>query len=132
MPKPEAEIKKDTSKTRQEKAEIAPTKSFSLITQILFQAPSDAPLGALAIDGSNLEGYSLNQKGPNLYELVLNNSTLEREQLTLPQFPPESFKGFEVVLANQKDDQVVIKVYVNDGVKLSSYLVKGKLWLKAN
>lgn len=109
-----------------------PILESALITQILFQAPKDAPLGALVIDGKNLEGYLLNQKGPNLYELVLNNASLNGEHLTLPQFPPETFQGFEVVLANQKESSVVIKVYVNDDVRLSPYLSKGKLWLKAN
>jgi len=135
VPKAEAEKKPEaTQRIEQRLEDKLEEKSVanSIITQILFQAPSDAPLGALAISGSNLEGYSLNQKGPNLYELVLNNAQLEGDHLTLPQFPPETFKGFEVVLANQKGQQVVIKVYVNDEVKLSPYLAKGKLWLKAN
>jgi hypothetical protein len=102
-----------------------------LVSGILFQAPQDAPLGALVIEGTSLNDYSVSQRGANLYELVLKSAKLKGEHLTLPQFPPESFKGFEVVLANQVGPSVVVKIYVNDGVKLSPYLAQGKLWLKA-
>jgi hypothetical protein len=103
----------------------------TMVSGILFQAPQDAPLGALVVEGSLISDYSVSQRGANLYELILKNAKLKGEHLTLPQFPPESFKGFEVVLANQVGPSVVVKIYVNDGVKLSPYLAQGKLWLKA-
>ena len=98
----------------------------------MFEKTERASNGAIVISGKNLEGYKLNQKGPNLFELQLENANLDGEHLSLPQFPPESFNGFEVVLANQKNSDVIVKIYVNDGVTLSPYLAGGKLWIKTN
>lgn len=103
----------------------------SLIKNILFQAPKDAPLGAIVIEGDNLGEYKIDQKGKNLYEMTLPNSKLSGDHLSLPQFPPATFKGFEVILANQDGNDVLLKIYVNPGIKIKSFNAKGKLWLKA-
>lgn len=107
------------------------TNASAIINNILFQAPKDAPLGAIVIEGEKITDYRLDQKGKNLYELTLKNAKLSGDHLTLPQFPPATFKGFEVILANQEASGVLLKVYVNEGVKIKSFNAKGKLWLKA-
>ena len=104
----------------------------SLINNILFQAPKDSPLGAIVIEGDNIGEYQLDQKGKNLYELNIKNSKLAGDHLSLPQFPPATFKGFEVILANQEGSDVLLKIYVNQDVKIKPSNAKGKLWLKAD
>lgn len=134
-PTPEKETETFVMRGNQEVVEdlkTAPSSGKqSLIKNILFQAPKDSPLGAIAIEGENLGEYQLEQKGKNLYELTLPNSKLSGDHLSLPQFPPAAFKGFEVILANQEGDNVLLKIYVNQEVKIKSFNAKGKLWLKA-
>jgi len=85
---------------------------------------------ALMIKVSSLGEYSFRQRDKNIFEVVLNNSQLAGDHLTQPHFPGEEFKGLEGTFMWQRDNSVVIKIYVEEGVRLSPYSAEGNLWVK--
>ena len=99
---------------------------------IFYQTTRNSSVSSLMIDIDNINAYTLTQRKANAYELVLENAKLAGRHLTLPQFPPDTFKGFEVVLANQDGNNVIVKVYVEDDVTLSPFIAEDQLWLKVN
>jgi hypothetical protein len=82
------------------------------------------------IEVGNLNNYSLSQKKKNLYELTVDQAALAGEHVAYPQFPPDTFQGFEAVLAEQSGATVLVKIYVAEGTKLSPFRVKDQLWVK--
>ncbi len=108
---------------------IEPT-SLATVRGIFFQAPKGTAGGGVMIDVENINTYSLNQRNENLYELILEKAKLEGNHLLLPQFPPEEFGGFEVLVARERSAQVYIKIYVNAGTILFPYIADNKLWIK--
>ena len=105
-----------------------PTSAISTIKNILFQAERES--GALVIEADKIGEYKITQKGKNLYELIINNSKLSGDHLTLPQFPPNNFKNFEVILTNQlTENSVQIKIYLNSTVELLPSIIDNKLWI---
>lgn len=102
------------------------------INGIYYQSPKDSNVSAVQIDVDAHNTYSLTQRDNNRFELIINNAALAGPHLALPQFPPDTFTGFEVILARNQGKDVVVNIYVEDGVKLSPFIAKGKLWLKVN
>ncbi|MCB0345114.1 MAG: AMIN domain-containing protein [Bdellovibrionales bacterium] len=100
------------------------------VKRLRFRQAGSSTEPALMLDVANLQGYSLGRKGANLYELVLEQAKLAGTYLELPQFPPDSFSGMEVVVAKQMSGKVVIKIYVEDAVRLTPYRTEGQLWIK--
>ena len=109
------------------------SRDISVIKNILFQAHSDSNTGALVIEASNIGEYKIAQKGKNLYELRIENSKLIDERLTLPQFPPDTFQNFEVILTNQlKNNVVLVKIYLNADIQLEPSIIDNKLWIRTS
>jgi hypothetical protein len=106
------------------------TSATAKVNGIYYQSPKDSNVSAVQIDVDVHSTYSLTQRENNRFELVINNAALAGTHLTLPQFPPDTFTGFEVILARTQGQDVVVNIYVEDGVKLSPFIAKGKLWLK--
>ena len=106
-----------------------PTTEIATIKNILFQAERES--GALVIEADKIGEYKITQKGKNLYELIISNSKLSGEHLTLPQFPPNNFKNFEVILTNQiTENSVQVKIYLNSTVELLPSIIDNKLWIQ--
>lgn len=107
----------------------------------IFFKPIDSPAGAqpgggkqssaVMISVPHLSNYGLKTDKPNVYVLVLNNARLAGKHLTLPQFPPDGFSGFEVVMAQEEGQDVIVKIYVDDNVKLSPYRMNDQVWIRA-
>lgn len=110
----------------------APADGKTVVRGIYYQTTSNSQVPAVVFDASGLATYSLNKQKSDVYELVLKNSSLGGRHLTLPQFPPDSFQGFNVIVARQQGNDVVIKVYVEENVKLFPFIAKQQLWLKAS
>ncbi len=125
--KPEQTAKKSIDAVPEQ---ITPKTKVSTIKNILFQVERES--GALVIEADKIGEYEITQKGKNLYELVIQNSRLSGEHLTLPQFPPNNFKNFEVILTNQLgENSVQVKIYLNSAVELEPSIIGNKLWIYA-
>lgn len=111
----------------------AVSTSAAKVKGIFYQTTKKSKMSSIVVDVDGLNTYSLSQRDKNKYELVLENARLVGEHLTLPQFPPDTFTGFEVVVARPMGDgNVAINVYVEENVKLFPYIARGRLWLKAS
>lgn len=98
----------------------------------IFYQMTSSKVPAVVFDVEGLSSYTLNKRKPDLYELVLENVKLSGKHLTLPQFPPDSFYGFNVIVAKDEGKNVVVKLYIEEGVKLFPFIQKQHLWLKAS
>ena len=126
---PEPRVKQPT---QPDKPDVPPvtTSGDTMVRVLRFRQASASGEPALMLDVANLQGYSLGRKGANMYELVLEQAKLAGTYLELPHFPPDSFSGMEVVVARQLSGKVVLKIYVEDGVRLTPYRTEGQLWIK--
>ena len=113
------------------KKEVITSKTGSaVIKAIYYQSPKSGTASLVKLDVDGLNTYSLRQVDPSHYELWLSNTTLAGDYLSLPQFPPDTFTGFQVVSARQEGTDSVLDVYIDEGMKVMPYLAEGKLWLK--
>jgi hypothetical protein len=85
---------------------------------------------AVQINVDGLGDYKLTRPKGDLYELVLQNTKLSGSHLTFPQFPPDEFQGFQAIAAVQRGEDVVVRIFVDDEVKLSPYRTEGQLWVQ--
>lgn len=97
---------------------------------IIYAAAPGTPEPAVQIQVRDLQNYSLQKKKKNIYELTLDNATLSGSHLSLPQFPPDTFEGLEVIIARQEEQNVVLKIYVAETTVLTPYRAQGQLWIK--
>lgn len=100
------------------------------VSGIFFKTLLGSAGPAIMLDVETVPEHSLQQRKPSVYEITLLNSKLSGPHLSLPQFPPESFEGFEVVVARQRNNDVAIMVHVIEGVELETFNANGKLWIK--
>jgi hypothetical protein len=61
---------------------------------------------------------------------VLENARLAGEHLKLEQFPPNKFAGFEAISAEQRGNDAVVKVFVNENSRIAPFRKDGQLWVK--
>ncbi len=126
----EEQLNADISQAMKETLPDAAVGPSATISGIYYQSPKDSTVSSVLIDVAGLNTYSLRQRGANKYELLLKNTQLIGDHLALPQFPPDTFSGFEVILAKTAGRDTIIEIFVDDQVKLSPFLAKGKLWIK--
>ena len=107
-----------------------PPAGSAAVKGIFYRAADDGKTSAVVIEVANLNNYSLSQKKKNLYELSIDQAGMAGEHVAFPQFPPDTFQGFEAVMAEQQGTTVVVKLYVAEGTKLSPFRVKDQLWVK--
>lgn len=96
----------------------AKTVAGTVVNGISFKSLDDSVVKAVVIEVSNPDKYKLVAQGDDRYELTLPAAKLGASHLVIPQFPPEDFKDFEVVMARQTGDSVVVQIYVTKGTKL--------------
>jgi hypothetical protein len=102
------------------------------VTAIYYQTLNNTKVPAVAFDLKGEGPYSLKPIKSDLYELVLKSTRLAGKYLSLPQFPPDSFRGFSVIVARQEGADVHVKIYVEENTKLFPFISKGQLWLKVS
>lgn len=90
--------------------------------------PEHGPSLVVHVDG--LGRYSLSKKQENLFELVLEDATFAGQHLELPQFSPDTFDGLDVLIAERRGNDVALKIYVGDNVRLAPFRIQGELWIK--
>jgi len=134
-PTPTEAPRKDADQADSESADpdipaITAQPGTSVVKAIYYQTMNNTTVPAVVFDMEGLDTYALNKKKPDQYELVIQNAHLGGKHLLLPQFPPDSFKGFSVIVASEEGGNVFVKIYVEENVKLFPFTAKGQLWLK--
>lgn len=107
-----------------------PLGGQATVTGIAFQLAEKNQAPAVVINTENLSDYRVMKKRSSLYELVIGNAKLGGDSLRLTQFPPETFRGLEAVVAHTREDSVVVKIYVEDNIKLFPYRSGNQIWVK--
>ncbi len=105
--------------------------SSIIIKSIVFQTTTEKMQSSMVISTTAPISYSINQISKNNYEVVIPTTKLKGEYLKLPQFPPDSFKGFVYFVANDDLTGTRIQIETEDNVKLIPYVAMGKLWIRA-
>ncbi len=100
------------------------------VTGIYYKSINAGKDAAVVISSDALKDYSLTSPNSGLYELLISKAHLSGPYLGLPQFPPDTFEGLEMVTAEQSGENVIIRIYVDDDAKLSPFRAKGQLWVK--
>lgn len=122
------EEQKDREKETQPPEKLATTEpqitqgavtQGAIVKSMVFRPVDNGSSAALVIHAEHLGSYSLVRKSDEMYELLLEKIHLKGTHLSLPQFPPDTFQGFQVVVASQRGDNVLVKVYVENRVTLS-------------
>ena len=107
------------------------TAATAIVKGIYFQAPTESKVGSVSLDVESLGAYRINQLSDESYELIIEGAKLAGPHMVLPQFPPDTFGGFQVLLAREERGNVAIKIFVSKGTKLNPYRAQDKLWIKA-
>ena len=110
--------------------DTAPAPGTAQLRGIYYQATKENVSGAVRFVISGLSTYSLSRKDANHYELLLEHATLLGDHLTLPQFPPDTFQGFNVIMATQQGANIRVNIFVDDNIKLTPFVAQGQLWLR--
>lgn len=82
------------------------------------------------IESEGLQSYWFSRKDGKLFEIVLENARLAGEHLKLEQFPPNKFAGFEAISAEQRGNDTVVKVFVEENSRIAPFRKDGQLWVK--
>lgn len=102
----------------------------TVVQAIEFQSWPEDNSSAVVFKMKNPGTYQLVEQGENRYELRLPAAALGGSHLILPQFPPENFKEFDVIMARQTGNTVLIKIFISKGVKLYPAKIDNSIWLK--
>lgn len=103
-----------------------------ILKNVVFQTTSDNIQSSIAIYLSEIGTYhSLTQESPSRYILSLPDTRLRANHLSLPQYPPDSFKGYVYMKAEETPSGSNVIIVVDPGVKLSLEVFQNKLWIKA-
>lgn len=95
-------------------------------------AASASANSAIVIRAHGLNQYTLSKREANTYEVILEGARLSGQHLTFAQFPPDDFRGFEGVVAQERDNSVVIKIYTEPNATLSPFRKDQELWIQAD
>ena len=102
-----------------------------VLSDIGFEKLKDSGASAVWLLVSPLQKYTLEKRRDDLFELTLENGKIGQPGLTLPRFSPEGIDGFELAVAKQEGPNVVVRIFVEEGIRLFPFVAHGKLWVKA-
>ncbi|MCC6955123.1 MAG: AMIN domain-containing protein [Deltaproteobacteria bacterium] len=103
----------------------------TVVRAIKYQLPAGAGGESTIIIEMDAPGnFTLNPKGGSAFDLEIERASLAGAFLTLPQFPPDTFRGIEVVTAKTSGQNVILSIFAEDNVKLSPYRAKGSLIIR--
>ena len=113
--------------------EMSEASSVSYLKGIYYQTSKNSDISTVMLDIEPLiETCTLKKKSKGIYELTLEGAALAGDYLTLPQFPPDTFSGFEVIRASASNNNVLIEIFVEDNITISLFRAKDHLWIKAD
>lgn len=117
---------------QQDIQEVPADDGRNVVRTIVFQTTSENFVSSIVVSASAIGAYTMNQKAPGEYELTLTNSRLKGPHLELPQYPPDTFKGFRFVRALENEDSVTVHIQVDAGIKLTPFIAQDKLWVRVD
>ncbi|MCB0334976.1 MAG: AMIN domain-containing protein [Bdellovibrionales bacterium] len=88
-----------------------------VLTAIQFESSSQGPV--VRLDLRQEPAYTLKKSGAKEYLLRVNNATVAKQSLLLPQFPPQDFDGLTMIMAEQAGPDLNIFVGVDRDTKLN-------------
>ncbi len=103
----------------------------AVLKNVVFQTTSDNIQSSIAVSISQIDTFNLKQVSESKYVLELPATKLRASHLSLPQYPPDSFKGFVYIKAEETELDSSVIIEVDPGVKLVAEVSQGKLWIKS-
>ncbi|MBP9837159.1 MAG: type IV pilus secretin PilQ [Proteobacteria bacterium] len=130
---PKAEIAAvDTTKVERPVLDSKTVSSVE-ITDIQFvKSANDS--GTISLETNNNSNgieYKISKTSPSEYVLDLNNASLS-ENVPLPQLAPKGFPGIRVVRATKKGENLLVRLFIDQGIELNAKQVGSKLMVKAD
>jgi len=94
-----------------------------------YEKPGNTPLLQLILN--KRPEFRLSKTATKSYTLKIPDCTLKGEYLRLPQFPPQDFSGFSLVLAETKGADLHITIGVERGVKINAFSRGNQILIRA-
>jgi len=102
------------------------------VTGISFEWLDDHATPALAIAVNGLGRYSFGERHSRSYVVIIENARVSGSDVVDTRLAPEGFRGVRAVSARREAEDVVVKIYVERGTKLTPSRAPGKLWVKVS
>lgn len=102
------------------------------VSGIGFERDKTSQIPMIKISLSQRTPYTLSRTGQRAYRLAIPGATFAEEHLTLPQFPPQDFKGVTLVNPEKGNGQVEFFIGVDRDTKLASFSNENEIWIKVD
>ncbi len=113
-----------------EKQANAPSTSGQALQAILFERNPDNGEPLIKLRFSSRPRFLMTKSSERAYRLVVPDITLAGDQLALPFFPPQDFKGFTVVRAETRAKDVEIMIGVERGGRITPTTKDSEVWIQ--
>ena len=123
---PVEEVASQETTPTQEKASSAPLQMISLE----MVRRNELGLPGIKVQLNTPSLFTLSRVGRTLYQLTLKECKVAGEHLLLVHFPPEELKGIQLVQANQKANDLVINIIVEEHTRLEAIPVEDAVWVE--
>jgi len=100
------------------------------VTGISFEWLDEHATPALAIAVNGLGRYSFGESHSRSYVVIIENARVSGSDVIETRLAPEGFRGVRAVSSKREGEDVVVKIYVDKGTKLTPSRAPGKLWVK--
>jgi hypothetical protein len=102
------------------------------VNKISFERDQSSQVMMIKISLSQRTPYTLSRTGQRAYRLALPETIFADENLTLPHFPPQDFKGITLVNPERGNGQVEFFIGVERDIKLASFAHENEIWIKVD
>lgn len=102
------------------------------VNKIAFEKDPASKVIMIKISLSQRTPYTLSRTGQRAYRLALPGTIFADENLTLPHFPPQDFKGVTLVNPERSNGQVEFFIGVERDIKLASFANENEIWIKVD
>jgi hypothetical protein len=102
------------------------------VNKISFERDQSSQVMMIKISLSQRTPYTLSRTGQRAYRLALPETIFADENLTLPHFPPQDFKGITLVNPERGNGQVEFFIGVERDIKLASFAHDNEIWIKVD
>jgi hypothetical protein len=102
------------------------------VNKIAFERDPASNVMMIKISLSQRTPYTLSRTGQRAYRLALPGTIFADENLTLPHFPPQDFKGVTLVNPERSNGQVEFFIGVERDIKLASFANENEIWIKVD
>lgn len=110
----------------------APTSGAAQsVTQILFDYLEPGHVPVIRIVLIHRPQFSFLKESEHVYKVVISNAALKESYLELEQFPPQDFRGFNVVLPKTRGQDTIIAIGVSKGTALRSFTKDSEILIRA-